>query len=740
MARLLWLPVLFGLAALVSARSISDYDVVWTTPSKDSSGSMPIGNGEVALNVWVEAATGDVVFLIGRSDALSEISRILKLGRVRVHLDPPLLKGQGFNQRLRLQDGLMEFNSEQANLKLWVDSREHVIRISGATRQTVSVSAKLEVWRTSERTLPKSEMVSAWSFRDAPFPLVESADVVEPSANGITWFHHNAKSMVPRLWENQSIQDLPGLSDPLQGRTFGGRISGPGFKLLGKDLVHQPTASFDLAIATHTTTGIQPWRSGLARLGRGKPEESLKRTKSWWNSFWDRSFVLVQEDPQKPSKVTQAYLLQRYSQAVQGRSENPIKFNGGTLTVEPTPMGINSNPDFRKWGDAHWFQNVRHTVHPMLASGDFEMMESFFALYERNRMLCEARTRKYYGADGVYFPETMSVYGTYSGGDYGWDRTGLRPQDVQCPWWDDAWNQGLELSCLMLDRWEFTGDDRFLKSRVLPMAESVLRYFDTRFKRDAGGKIILDPTQVVETYWKDVKNDMPSVAGLRTLTRRLVQLPPTLVPTKLRAYFQKMLAACPEMPFETEKGLRKLAPAQAYNPEVSNCENGELYAVWPFGEVRLGRESLMQEAKNAYQLRKNKLDTGWGYDGNVAAMLGMADEAARILLVKVANSHPGYRWPATWGPNFDWLPDQNHGGNLLNTTNLMLIQSDPMAEGGAIRLFPAWPMKWDVKFKLHAIGRTTVEAELRGGKLVSLKVTPRSARNRIVLPTGISLP
>ena len=45
------------------------------------------------------------------------------------------------------------------------------------------------------------------------------------------------------------------------------------------------------------------------------------------------------------------------------------------------------------------------------------------------------------------------------------------------------------------------------------MAESVLKYFDTRFKRDSAGKIVLDPTQSVETFWFGVTNDMPSVAG-----------------------------------------------------------------------------------------------------------------------------------------------------------------------------------------------------------------------------------
>ena len=94
-------------------------------------------------------------------------------------------------------------------------------------------------------------------------------------------------------------------------------------------------------------------------------------------------------------------------------------------------------------------------------------------------------------------------------------------------------------------------------------------------------------------------------------------------------------------------------------------------------------------------------------------LLGLTDEAARILTIKCANSHPAYRWPATWGPNFDWLPDQNHGGNLLETTQLMLLQ--PV--GGKILLLPAWPKTWDVNFKLRAPRNTVVECIYRGGRI-----------------------
>jgi len=82
---------------------LSQYNVVWGTPSKGSSGSMPIGNGDIGLNVWVEEG-GDLLFYISKTDAWSENARLLKLGRVRVKLLPnPFEKGMPFKQTLKLR-------------------------------------------------------------------------------------------------------------------------------------------------------------------------------------------------------------------------------------------------------------------------------------------------------------------------------------------------------------------------------------------------------------------------------------------------------------------------------------------------------------------------------------------------------------------------------------------------------------------------------------------------------------
>lgn len=716
-------------------RDLARHDVVWTAPSEDSAGSMPIGNGEVVVNVWVERQSGDLMLLIARTDALSEVSRILKLGRVRVSFAPSPLQGAGdFVQKLSLADGTITLRGGGGLVRVFVDSGSDVIHLHGSFDVPRQVVATLEPWRTEARTIPKDEHRSAWSAQGAPFELRESADLLLPGPDHVTWAHRNEWSVVPELWKQQSLEGLDGLWDPILHRTFGGRISGPGFSAESATrLSAAPKEDFALQIATYTaqTRTLSEWDQAVRKVAASSDlDDARRRTQDWWRALWQRSWVFVPNQ----REVSQANALQRYVQACQGRGEFPIKFNGGYYTVEPAPMGQPFNADWRQWGDAHWFQNVRFTVHPMLAQGDFEQMEAFWRLYERALPLAMARAQSYHRAKGAYFPETMTPFGTYAGQDYGWDRTGLRPDEVQCPWWQYAWNQGPELVALMLDRWEITQDDAFLDERVLPMAEQVLLYFDSRFRKDEKGRIVLDPTQVVETYWKGVVNDAPTVAGLIAITERLCALPTRQVPARLRAFFAKMRAACPDLPLETHEGEPELAPAQKYVNERSNVENGELYPVFPFRLVDLGRTELLDAARQAYARRESRLDNGWGYDGNVAALLGLTDEARRILTGKARNSHPKYRWPATWGPNFDWLPDQNHGGNLLLTTQLMLMQADPLARGGAIRLLPAWPSDWDASFQLHAPGRTIVRARIEDGKLRELRVFPESRLKDVIVP------
>ena len=73
--------------------AISSNDVVWTEPGHGSADSMPLGNGDIGLNVWTEQ-NGDVVFYIGKTDSWTEnpvkTTGLAKVGKVRFTCKPAL--------------------------------------------------------------------------------------------------------------------------------------------------------------------------------------------------------------------------------------------------------------------------------------------------------------------------------------------------------------------------------------------------------------------------------------------------------------------------------------------------------------------------------------------------------------------------------------------------------------------------------------------------------------------------
>ncbi len=114
-----------------------------------------------------------------------------------------------------------------------------------------------------------------------------------------------------------------------------------------------------------------------------------------------------------------------------------------------------------------------------------------------------------------------------------------------------------------------------------------------------------------------------------------------------------------------------------------------------------------------------------------------------MLASRVRQINKGARFPAFWGPNHDWVPDQDHGGNILSSLQLMLLQYEtatpPRSGGkdaGKIYLLPAWPKGWNASFKLHAPHNTTVEGEVRDGKMIYLNVTPSSRKADVVEMLG----
>jgi hypothetical protein len=419
--------------------------------------------------------------------------------------------------------------------------------------------------------------------------------------------------------------------------------------------------------------------------------------------------------------VSQMYHLQRFITACAGRGAFPIKFNGTLFTVPPG--ATETDPDYRRWGPGYWWQNTRLPYISMCASGDLDLMDPLFHMYADELLpLCKYRTRHYLGQDGAYYPECIMFWGAVFSETYGWTPFEQRQDKLQESGWHKwEWVGGLELCWLMLDRYDHTLDREFLRQTALPFTREILTFFDQHYPTNAQGKLVMHPSQALETWWR-CTNAMPELAGCIAVTERLLALPEGLTSASDRDLWQRLRGKLPPIPLREVNGKKALAPAELF-ANKSNVENPELYAVFPFRLFAFNRPNP-DLALAALENRWDRGNSGWRQDDIFMAYLGLTDDARQAIASRARSHDVGERFPAFWGPNYDWTPDQDHGGVLMKTLQSMLLQTD----GQKIFLLPAWPKQWDVEFKLHAPQQTVVEGVYQGGKMQSLRVTPESRR------------
>lgn len=369
------------------------------------------------------------------------------------------------------------------------------------------------------------------------------------------------------------------------------------------------------------------------------------------------------------------------------------------------------NPDHRDWGAPYWFQNTRLLYWNMLAAGDFDMMRPFFSMYRNALELQKQITGKYYGHEGAFFPETTNIFGGYTLLDFYWgDMTpheGTEPRNRYVRYY---WQGALELSAMMLEYYEYTGEEEFLRETAVPFAEQILLFYDRHFPRDGKGQLRITPTHSLETYWDDVCNPSEQLAGLRAVLKRLLGLKETQITPEQRARWERFYGEIPELPVGTDENGAYLEVAEAYGSHRYNNENPELYAVFPYKLCGVGKE-YTELAKGAWDRRKSTFNYCWSQNGIHAAYLGLAEEAKDAVISHFSNQAQDARFPAFWDKGNDWLPDLDNGGSAMSALQAMLVQ----CEGEDIKTLPAWPKEWSVDCRLHVTGQRTVRIRYQAG-------------------------
>jgi hypothetical protein len=425
--------------------------------------------------------------------------------------------------------------------------------------------------------------------------------------------------------------------------------------------------------------------------------------------------------------VSRAYALQRFINACAGRAEYPIKFNGSIFTVPHE--GHDGNADYRRWGPGYWWQNTRLPYISMCASGDFDLLQPLFDMYVDDVFpLSKYRVEEYFGFRGAYFPECIFPWGAVFPDTYGHDAPASEREDKlqRSGYHKWEWVAGPELVDLMLDYGLYTGHDDFTRSKTLPVARSIAEFFQNYYEVDDSGELVMHPSQALETWW-DTTNPMPELAGLIATTDRILALPDDVLGEVDRPFWVSFRSKLPNLPLRETPDGPALAPAERYEHKA-NIENPELYAVYPFRLVAVGNPHL-EWGINALHHRWDRGASGWRQDDIFMAYLGLEEEARDNIVQRARSWHSGSRFPAFWGPNYDWVPDQDHGGVLLKAVQSLLMQVD----GDTVYLLPAWPEGWDADFKLHAPRQTVIEASIRDGKVASLTVDPPERASDVVV-------
>ena len=123
------------------------YNVVWTRPSNDPTGVMPIGNGEIAAGVYA-IGNDDLYLLLAKNDALSYCGDIYKTGRVRLSFDPnPFLAGKPFRQTLDLTTASIRIEADGVKLTIWADANRPIYHVEIDSPHALTIRAWPEFWK-----------------------------------------------------------------------------------------------------------------------------------------------------------------------------------------------------------------------------------------------------------------------------------------------------------------------------------------------------------------------------------------------------------------------------------------------------------------------------------------------------------------------------------------------------------------------------------------------------------------
>jgi hypothetical protein len=703
---------------------------------------MPIGGGNIALNVWVEK--DELMIYFGSPDCWSyrgmgyNTQMQTKLGRLRLKFTP-VAWAKEFHQELDLASNSIVLSGKAADgnaikLRVWIYAMQPVVHIEGQSDSPLEAAVSVE-YPSGLAMAPPNEGQTCG-------PLVREGRI---DGDSIKWWERSlaideGRNGYIRRFNIKVIAGL--LPNSMASRTMGGRLSGAGFVADGtgegaydgrefksvrlKSAKPLKTIDLHASLRIAQDTTLEEGRAQVKKLEVAKhatTQADWKASSARWQGFWDRSRIVINpgKGPDDPAWQTgRNYQLFRALLASNRTGKFPTLFNGGPFTCEP-------DPDLRNWFDSQFLaQNQRLVYWPMLKSGDFDLLKVGLEYYCRSTDLQTAWAKHFWKIEG------MDIYGA----DWTPNLEGhggpahLTYHKVS----------GMEFAIMMLESESYGGTD---VRPCLTIALGYLKYYDKFYREqtkkltdkelDDKGHLVIFPGNAIEMY-QETRNDACTISGLMALSKTVLGLPAKLLTADQRAFYESFRKTLPPLPLRERREHQTLAPAESWKSASTwdNIELPELYPVFPFHVYGVGKPDL-QLVRDTWQFSfdhaRQKRNFCWYQSLVYTANLGLTEEARDLAMGKLLWPHhekggqSGMRYPAYYDTHgFCQGPDFDHAGCALVGLQDMLRQTVDRK----ILLFLAWPKDWDREFKLHAPFGTTVAGILKNCKLEKLSVIPET--------------
>lgn len=134
-------------------------------------------------------------------------------------------------------------------------------------------------------------------------------------------------------------------------------------------------------------------------------DRSYTENYKYWHDYWNRSMICMDSEDNELAKKLEytenLYYIHQYILACGSRGKYPLAFNAGTFTW---------NRDIRQWVNPHHWN-----THPQYMLSNCanrpEIMKPYFLTYSNIESKLRARTKKYFGIEGITLAEKHDFHG-----------------------------------------------------------------------------------------------------------------------------------------------------------------------------------------------------------------------------------------------------------------------------------------------------------------------------------------